>query len=176
MAKRSKEPQLPQPDEAATVKKGSFVSTLLAFGLATLIAGGAGAGLAFKDLPVKKNEGAAQVDTAPHGKGSDADHGKTKPVSALRELPPIITNLALPDTLWIRLEAAVLLQSSEFKDADVLVAQTASDLLAYLRTVSLNQIQGASGLRYLKQDLAERATIRSKGQIKDLIIHALVVQ
>ena len=59
---------------------------------------------------------------------------------------------------------------------DVLAGEIRQDILAYLRTVSLAQIQGPSGLLHLREDLNERVQIRSKGAVKELVIQALIVQ
>jgi flagellar FliL protein len=50
------------------------------------------------------------------------------------------------------------------------------DVLAYLRTLSLAQIQGPSGLLHLREDLNERVKLRSKGVIQELVLESLIVQ
>ena len=55
-------------------------------------------------------------------------------------------------------------------------AEIAGDILAFLRTTSLSQIQGAAGLQNLRDDLNERVAIRSGGSVKELVIRTLVVQ
>jgi flagellar FliL protein len=45
-----------------------------------------------------------------------------------------------------------------------------------MRTLSEAQIGGASGLQHLREDLNERAAIRSGGLVRELIIQTLVVQ
>ena len=50
------------------------------------------------------------------------------------------------------------------------------DTVAYLRTLSLPLIEGASGLLHLREDLNDRARIRSGGKVRDLIIHTLIVE
>ena len=44
------------------------------------------------------------------------------------------------------------------------------------RTVTLRQIEGASGLQHLREDLNERVALRTKGQVRELIVEMLVVQ
>ena len=58
----------------------------------------------------------------------------------------------------------------------MLVARIGEDIVSYLRTVSAAQIEGARGLQYLREDLNERATIRSGGKVRELILETLVVQ
>jgi flagellar FliL protein len=50
------------------------------------------------------------------------------------------------------------------------------DILSYIRTMSLAQIQGPSGLLHLREDLNERARLRSKGVIQELVLETLIVQ
>lgn len=104
-----------------------------------------------------------------------APHAYTSGTS-LRELAPVITNLADPPEAWVRLQAAIVVEPEATKKVELLAAQIGEDILAYLRTASLASIGGASGLRHLREDLNERARIRSDGEVRELVIFALVVQ
>jgi flagellar FliL protein len=105
-----------------------------------------------------------------------------KPVAApatdkLRSLAPVITNLADTPNVWLRLEVAVLFDASmKDLDVDAMAREFGEDVMAFARTLSLAQIQGASGLYHLREDLTERAQIRSAGKIREVMIHSLVVQ
>lgn len=94
----------------------------------------------------------------------------------LRKLAPVVTNLAEPAGAWIRMEATVITDQLNEEDASALASQLNEDIVAYLRTVSPAQIAGARGLRYLREDLNERAALRSQGKVHELIIETLVVQ
>jgi len=62
-------------------------------------------------------------------------------------------------------------------DGDEAVAgQIGDDILAYLRTVSLRQLEGPIGLENIRHDLGERAAIRSDGKVRAFVIRTLVVQ
>jgi len=98
------------------------------------------------------------------------------PSSRLRKISPVVTNLASPPNTWIRLEASVVTDQLTEEEANVLVARVGEDVVAYLRTISPAQIEGARGLQYLREDLNERAAIRSSGKVRELIIETLVVQ
>ena len=50
------------------------------------------------------------------------------------------------------------------------------DILAYLRTLKLHQIEGASGFQHLRDDLEERASIRSDGAVKHILIRTLLLE
>jgi flagellar FliL protein len=94
----------------------------------------------------------------------------------LVELAPIVTNLAEPAETWVRLQAAILLDPTDTRKPELVAAQIAEDFLGYLRTISLSSIGGPSGLRHLREDLDERARIRSDGKVREIVIRALVVQ
>jgi flagellar FliL protein len=94
----------------------------------------------------------------------------------LRKIAPVVTNLAAPPGTWIRMEASVVTDQLNEEEAAVLVSQLGEDVVSYLRTVSSPQIEGARGLQHLREDLNERATVRSNGKVRELIIETLVVQ
>jgi flagellar FliL protein len=95
---------------------------------------------------------------------------------SLLDLPPIITNLAEPASSWIRLQAAIVYDNKAVPKPQMLAAEIGEDVLAYMKTVTLAQIGGASGLDHLREDLNERAVIRSDGRVRELIIQTVVVQ
>lgn len=96
--------------------------------------------------------------------------------TTLVDLPPIITNLADPPDAWVRLQTAIVVDNKAVMKPEVLGAEISDDLLGFMKTVTLAQIGGASGLQHLREDLTERAAIRSHGHVRELIIQALVVQ
>ncbi|MGO8798188.1 MAG: flagellar basal body-associated FliL family protein [Roseiarcus sp.] len=96
--------------------------------------------------------------------------------SRLLDLPAVVTNLGSPQETWIRLEASLLFDPKATPQPDALGAEIAGDILAFLRTTSLSQIQGPAGLQNLRDDLNERVAIRSGGAAKELVIRTLVVQ
>ena len=93
----------------------------------------------------------------------------------LRSLPPIVTNLASPGRTWVRLEAVLVVEGEQTPDGNMLMAQVAEDIVAYLRTVPLVQIQGASGFQHLREDLNDRVRVRSGGKVRDLVIQSMII-
>lgn len=149
----------------------SLVATIAAVLVLTLLAVGAGVGLGFHlfdmvDEAARLREANRKVEADP------AYTGKL----TVRSLPPIITSLADPRNTWVRIEASIVFEDEVPADADRLAAQIAEDSLSYLRTVSLRQIEGAAGLLHLRDDLNERAAIRSDGRVRELIIQTLAVE
>ena len=58
----------------------------------------------------------------------------------LKELPPVVTNLGNPQTVWVRLQAAVVYDERSISNLDILVSQLRSDIVAFLRVTSLASI------------------------------------
>jgi flagellar FliL protein len=68
------------------------------------------------------------------------------------------------------------MEAAAAKQSDALAAQIGTDILAYLRTLSIAQLQGANGLAFLREDLNERIRQRSQGKAREIVIQTLVVQ
>jgi flagellar protein FliL len=96
--------------------------------------------------------------------------------SAVVDLPPIVTNLGAPTDTWVRLESSIVFDPKTLPHSEAVASQIGDDILAYLRTVSLHQLEGPIGLENIRQDLNERAAARSGGKIRALVIKTLVVQ
>jgi flagellar FliL protein len=108
-------------------------------------------------------------------KAGELARGRFSEKATLHALSPIVTNLASPEKTWIRLEASIVLDG-DGAEAKALAASITEDTVAYLRTLSLPLIEGASGLLHLREDLNDRARIRSGGKVRDLIVHTLIVE
>ena len=94
----------------------------------------------------------------------------------MRALPSLVTNLAEPSDQRIRLQVAMVYPKKAVEKPDILAVQVADDIVAYLKTLSVAQIQGASGLQALREDLTDRAATRSGGKVREVMIENLVVQ
>jgi flagellar FliL protein len=166
-------------------KKSSFLSTLIEWVVATLIAAGAGVALAAMDPPPPAPK--ADLEKPAAGRLAAADKKESEstasagPVCApggpgIVDLPPIVTNLGTPADTWVRLEASIVFDPKTLPHPDVVAAEIATDELAYLRTVSVNDLQGAVGLENIRQDLRDRALVRSGGKVDELLLKTLVLQ
>jgi flagellar FliL protein len=96
--------------------------------------------------------------------------------ASIRALPPVITNLAGPQRVMVRIEASIVLAGEGEDEDDRLAAKIAEDMIAFLRTVSVAEIEGASGFQHLREDLNDRVRVRSDGRVRDLIVHTFVVE
>jgi len=110
---------------------------------------------------------------AGHGQAGDTDAAAALS-SRIVDLMPITTNLAVPDTIWIRLELSLVFDK-EPEDPE-LASMIQQDIMAYIRTVKLIQVQGASGYQHLKSDILERANIRSQGLVKDVLVRTMIFE
>lgn len=90
-------------------------------------------------------------------------------------LKPILTNVKIPQDVWIRLEAGLVVRPGE-TISDELTTAVAADFMAFLRTVNLMQLRGPAGLEYLRTDLQERARMRTEGKVDKVYIWALVME
>ena len=115
----------------------------------------------------------ASVRAAHPQKAEEAPKPST---AAVKELAPIVVNLAAPDGAIVRLQTAIVYDRATTPEIEVTAARISDDLLAFVKTLSMAQIQGASGLQHLREDLSERAVVRSDGRVREVMIETLVVQ
>jgi flagellar FliL protein len=96
--------------------------------------------------------------------------------STIYDLPPIVTNLGAPPDTWIRLEGSIVFDPKVLPHPEAVAGKIGEDVLAYLRTVTLKELEGPVGLQALREDLSDRAATRSEGKVRELVIRTLVVQ
>jgi len=111
-----------------------------------------------------------------HGEAAPAaEEGKTaEGHPTIVPLAPITTNLAQPSDVWARAEMSLVFDKAPADPG--LADMVHQDILAYLRTLKLHQIEGASGFQHLREDLEERASIRSDGAVKRILIRTLLLE
>jgi len=112
------------------------------------------------------------------GPAAEAEGGNGEEASSanplLIALAPITTNLAAPSDIWVRMEVDLVLEKPT---TDIHLAETVhQDLLAFMRTIKMHQIEGASGFQHLKSELEERAAIRSEGAVAMVLIKTLLFE
>ncbi|MCW2284614.1 flagellar FliL protein [Rhodoblastus acidophilus] len=163
----------PKPQDAGKEKGGmTMAQNAIGFVVAGVIAGGVGAGVGMMNKPVPPGP-AAKEGAKPVERKEEA--APLVQMGSL-EVPPAVTNLASPKEVWVRIEGAILFEGKTLPRGDALAAEISADILAFLRTQTLEQIQGVAGLEHLRADINERVQTRSQGAVKKFIIKALVVQ
>ena len=166
---------------------GGGLGFIIALVLVMVVGCGAGFAFAtaFRSPPATvsgSSEGEAKAkSTPPHGEaGHEAQSAakKTTNEGQLHVLPlePVLVNLAGKDRSWIRLEGAVAFTATPDKDKAVLLAQMSEDIAGYLRGASLAQLQSATGLESLREDLSELVQLRSKNRAVRFILRSLAIE
>ncbi len=164
--------------------KSAMVMTIVAIAVLTIIGGGGGfmvGGMlsskvqppldpAKGETPAKGESQAAPSSTATKDEGlariSTEENGVV-------QLEPITSNLAFPTESWVRLEVALLFKGKP----DVKLAEDIhQDILGYLRTVTLQQIEGPRGFLYLKEDLQDRVDLISEGKVSKIMFRTFVIE
>lgn len=179
-------------------KKSSLVMTIVGVLVLTIVGGGGGwvvGGMLAPKIPAASETkeapapAAAEHAAAPaadaHGGGGGGEHGGDKgkeetgtphvatAANGIVLLEPITTNLAYPSENWIRLEVALMFNGG----IDPAMAEAIhQDILAYVRTVSMQQIQGPRGFQYLKDDIQERVDLRSQGRVSKVLFRTFVIE
>lgn len=169
-------------EHGAEKKKPSIVITIAAIAVLTLLAAGGGWFVGNMLAPPSAEKPAEEVAKAEaegdHGGGEKGEEGQEVPhisteANGIVLLDPITSNLAYPSDNRVRLEIALM-----FKGApDVVLAEEIhQDILAYMRTVSLQQVQGPRGFQYLREDLQERVDLRSEGRVTNVMFRTFVIE
>ncbi|MFY8098745.1 MAG: flagellar basal body-associated FliL family protein [Allorhizobium sp.] len=165
------------------VKKKSGIMGLV-IPLVVLTAVGGGGGWVIGNMLAPQVKQATEAATAAEEAAAGAEGGEAKKeeeglpkisteANGVVALEPITTNLAYPSENWIRLEVALMFNGPP----DVQIAEAVhQDIMAYLRTVSLQQVEGPRGFQYLKDDLQERVDLRSEGRVSKVMFRTLVIE
>ncbi|MFD2650932.1 flagellar basal body-associated FliL family protein [Brucella rhizosphaerae] len=151
--------------------KTSMVGLLAAVAVLTAIAGGGGW---YLGGVISADQQAAARSTTKDDKPKQGEF-ESRSIGTIVPLQPIVTNLGIPQTTWVRLEASLVAKPGREIPADV-AASVGDDFMSFLRSVNLMQLQGAAGLAYLRADLEERARMRSEGAVDRVFISTLVVE
>ena len=167
------EPAVKPAVAAEPGKDASPLSFILAMLVLTGLGVGAGGLFGLQIAGRVEKAPAAKAEAAPAAPAVKAKLGEG---ASLRPLTPIVTNLASPERTWVRLEASILLDADAGGDPNVLIANISEDILAFLRTLSLPLVEGASGFQHLREDLNDRVRVRSGGKVRDLVIHTFILE
>jgi len=150
----------------------SLAQNAIVFVAAAVIAAGLGGAEGF--LTARPSVATNSAATSP-AKDEPRNDAPVTEMGSL-DLPPVVTNLAAPADIWVRIEGTILFEGKTLPHGDALAGEIAGDMLAFMRTQTLAQIQGVAGLQHLRQDLNERIATRSDGRVREFIIKSLVVQ
>jgi len=155
-------------------KGGGVLMTIVGLLVVTLLAGGAGAGIGFYLAGAIEETVTAKLKEEPEEENRPELRYAGDMV--LQPIEPVITNLADPSDVWVRLETAIVFPNGKLPEPQVTAAEIRQDIVAYARTIPLKQLEGASALQHLRDDLNERVQIRTNGEVSELVILSMVVQ
>lgn len=185
--------------ESSTRRKGDFITTVIV----VLLLSVAGAGIGFAvgallqpdqdasgivaDKPLKSSgsEGGtpAEGEQAAQMEGSDPEPSAEEesdeaadPSLRIVPIPAVLTTLAAPEGKWVRLEGSILVDAEGQTQPELLAERAGEQVLTYLRTVRLDQLQGPSGFLALRDDLNETVSALSGGEVRAILIHGLLVE
>lgn len=171
--------------EGGAKKKGGMIPLIAVFAVLTLVGGGGGwvlgGMLADKLMPqikAAREEAAKEAAKEAGKKGEEKKDGEGLPriateANGIVQLEPITTNLAYPSENWVKLDVALLFNGPPDPK---LAEDIHQDIMAYIRTVSLQQIEGPRGFEYLRDDIQERVDLRSEGRVSKVMFRTFVVE
>ncbi|MFC3072493.1 flagellar basal body-associated FliL family protein [Shinella pollutisoli] len=170
-----------EEQNVAEKKQSPLILVGIVAGL-TLAAGGGGwlVGTMLAPPPAEKPAEETAAQPAADGHGGAAKEGEDGGIPHISTeangvvlLDPITSNLAYPSENRVRLEVALMFNGPP----DVVLAEEIhQDILAYMRTVSLQQVQGPRGFQYLREDLEERVDLRSEGRVTNVMFRTFVIE
>lgn len=159
-------------DGRGSPASASVIVAVLMVTVAAIAAGGV-FGLQLHALTEQSLRREAEVEEAEPA--AEVKPAFTEPAT-VRALPAIVTNLASPQGAWVRIEASIVLAGEPAAGDDLLATKIAEDIVAFLRTVPLAEIEGASGFEHLRADLSDRVRVRSDGRARELVVHTLLIE
>jgi flagellar FliL protein len=167
-----------EQEEGQGKKKSGLIVTIAIVLVLSGVAGAGGwvlGGILAPQVAVEDDAaGAAAPAKGEKGdKGGKSGQTENKPRENVLPLEPITTNLSYPSDNWIRIEVSLLFSAAPDQ---ALADQIHQDILSYLRTVSLQQIEGPRGFQYLRDDLRERVKLRSEGRVDDILFRTFVIE
>lgn len=155
----------------APKKGGGLIIALL---ILTLIAAAGGGGLGYQLAGTVEKVVTAKAAAEPEKK-PEAPPLRFEGDLSLKEIKPVVVNLS-GTSAFARIEAALVIKNGTLPNPDVTAAEIREDMMAYVRTLSLEQLSGPSALQHLREDLNDRAATRSEGKVIELVLQSLVVQ
>ncbi|RYC10244.1 flagellar basal body-associated FliL family protein [Ciceribacter ferrooxidans] len=168
-----------EAEETEAKKKSPLMLMLAAVAALTVVGGGGGwlvGTMIAPNIKAAQEAEAGTEEAKADAHGGKAEEGLARiatEANGVVQLEPITTNLAYPSESWIRLEVALMFKGTP--DA-ALAEQIHQDILAYVRTVSLQQVEGPRGFQYLRDDIAERVDLRSEGRVSKVMFRTFVIE
>jgi flagellar protein FliL len=172
-------------DDKTSAPAGGGIKALIFACLGVIVmAAGAGffaAPLVFENVEKPASPAEFGAETKPADEAStpgepEAEAPALQAETLIVPIQPIVTNLMAPANVWIRIEGHLLVQKRAETKPEELSLKISQHLLAYLRTVKLQDLQGTHGLFAVQQDLNEVASTASGGLAVQFLLSSLVIE
>jgi flagellar FliL protein len=167
--------------EGAKGPKPSVMSVIIPVLLLTLIAGGGGFAVATmlgpNLAPAPHAEAVVSDDASaakPAEEAAGSEHGEN--IGIIRQLAPIVTNLASPKDVWMRIELSIVIKPEAKAEQDLIAVKSSDQILALLRTIDLAQIEGPSGFLHFREDINDLVRESSEHKVAQVLINSMVVE
>lgn len=147
-----------------------FVMSILVAAVLGIGGGGAFGYFAMPDAsapsPEPKSGSVAQAEPAPGRFPRDAIE---------LTVPSVITDLDTDPKMRARLDVSIIVAHGT-PESTTLIGEVREDMIAYLKGLTLADIQGVRGFQNLREQLDDRARVRGRGTILGLLIGGLVLE
>lgn len=167
-------------DETKTGRGGDDPGLFLSLAVCLFVGATAGAGFGFLTPPRSGGTVAAQETTDQNGQGvaktTLSDISGRFPNDAVEiAMPPIIMTIGTDQKTNVRLDLSIIAVHGTAKETP-LSSEVREDVVAFLRGLKLEDLEGGRGFLNLRAQLDERARIRGRGVILGLLIGGLIFQ
>jgi flagellar protein FliL len=155
---------------AAGTSTADFVKSAIA-----AVVLGIGIGGAFGYFAVPDGSGPS-IQPASESVASPKPSAGRFPDDALEvELPSVIANLETEPKTKVRLDVSIIVAHGT-PETTTLKGEVKEDVIAYLKGLTVADIQGVRGFQNLREQLDDRARIRGRGAILGLLIGGLLLE
>ena len=162
--------------EGAKGFKPSAMSVIIPVLLLTLIAGGGGFAVATLLGPNLTPAPRAEMASVPKPAEEMASNESGENTGIIRQLAPIVTNLASPKDVWMRIELSIIIKPEAKAEQDLIAVRSSDQILALLRTIDLAQIEGPSGFLHFREDINDLVRKSSEQKVAQVLINSMVVE
>lgn len=156
--------------------KPSVMSVIIPVLLLTLIAGGGGFAVATMLGPNLAPAPQAEAASVPEPAEEVASNERGENTGIIRQLAPIVTNLASPKDVWMRIEVSIVIKPEAKAEQDLIAVKSSDQILALLRTIDLAQIEGPSGFLHFREDINDLVRESSEQKVAQVLINSMVVE
>lgn len=149
---------------------GGFVIAAL---IAIVLGAGGGGAYGYFLMPDVAPQNSGPTDKAPPPAGPTA--GRFPGDAIELAIPSVITDLNSEPAVRARLDVSIIVVHGT-PQTTTLLGEVREDVIAYLKGLSLADIQGVRGFQNLREQLDDRARVRGRGAILGLLIGGLVLE